>query len=146
MIKLHLLQELQYKKEEIEKNLSFPKTFELFNTKLQKIKNKGEFCIHCHYNCEDTLEIKVVEIGYRDAPTPQEKEAVDNLKPSIKMENPDFEISIGNYSAYQFSTILTKKNLIYSFIPLIQENEGDFYFRMIKENAIQIVLQVLFTS
>jgi len=146
MIKLHLLQELQYKKYEIEKNFSFSETFEILNNKLQEIESKGEFCIHCHYLCEDSLKIEVIEVGYKDAPTPEEKEAVDNLKPSFKMSNPDFEIKIGNYFAYQFPVVLTKKNLIFNFIPLIQKNKGDFYFRLIKENAIQIVLQVLFTS
>lgn len=146
MIKLHLLQELQYKNYEIEKDLSFPETFEVLGKELQKVENDGEFCIHCHYNCEDTLQIQVTDIGHRDAPTPEEKEIVDNLKPALKMENPDFEIKIGDYDAYQFPIVLTKKNLIFNFIPLIKKNEGDFYFRMIKENAIQIVLQVLFTS
>jgi len=146
MIKLHLLQELQYKNYEIEKDLSFPETFEVLSKELQKIESDGEFCVHCHYNCEDTLKIKVIEIGYKNAPTPEEKEIVDNLKPALKMENPDFEIKIGDYDAYQFPIVLTKKNLIFNFIPLIKKNEGDFYFRMIKENAIQIVLQVLFTS
>jgi len=109
MIKLHLLQELQYKNYEIDKKLSFPETFEVLNTKLQKIDSTGEFCVHCHYTCEDALNINVIEIGYKQAPTPEEKEAVDNLKPALKMKNPDFEIKIGDFKAYQFPTVLTKK-------------------------------------
>ena len=146
MIKLHLLQELQYKNHKIEKDLSFPETFEVLINEIQKIENDGEYCVHCHYRCEDNLQIKVIEIGYKNAPTPKEKEIVDNLKPALKMKNPDFEIKVNDYNAYQFPIVLTKKNLIFNFIPLIKKNEGDFYFRMIKENAIQIVLQVLFTS
>ena len=144
MIKLHLLQALQYEKTEYNDNQSFSETFDYFNNKIKKSKGGDEYCIHCQYSTLDNLEMKVIEVGYKAPPTLADQKAAANLTTFTKLENPAFEISPKKYLVNQFSIELTKENLFHNFICLLDKNEGNFFLRLVNENGSKVVFQALF--
>ncbi len=145
-INLNLFQPIVYNKETILQPQDIESTYQLLIKKLDKSKTASEGCINIKYYSEDNITFEIEEVGFADQP---DQSVIDAIKKGekIPLKNYDMEIPCGKYKFIQLPILPTQENLFATLMQISCTNnlksEGNFYLRLLKENSIVILAQVI---
>ena len=114
--------------------------------KLDKSPIGCEAVIAFNYKIDDGILIDVRDVGFANAPTEEIRIAVEKAE-DIPLGEYDLEIPSGKYEFVQLPLIPEYNSLYSTFIPFIysssNKKEGTFHFRLLKENALVILSQII---
>ncbi|MBK5201827.1 MAG: hypothetical protein JJE21_09930 [Spirochaetaceae bacterium] len=145
-IKLSLFQPLVYNKLTITDNTNIDVIYSSLIKKLDAAPIGCEAVIAFNYAINDGISINVISVGFANEPTEEVRVAIEQGE-EIPLSEHDMEIESGKYEFIQLP-ILPEKDALYStFIPFIYSSSyqkiGTFHFRLLKENALVILSQVI---
>lgn len=147
-INLNLFQPIVYNKESNSLAQDIETAYLLLIKKLDKSKTASEACINIKYFCEDKISFEITEFGFADQPSKEVVEAV-NKGEEIPLVEHDMEIPPGKYKFIQLPFLPTQENLFSTLMQITcsnnVKNSGNFYLRLLKENAITIIAQIILT-
>ncbi len=145
-INLTLNQPIVYNKE---KEIQTQDIFDVYQYLIKKLDNSGvaaESCINFQYETTDSIDFFIREVGYAPTPTQEVIDAVQQGDTIPLMEH-DMEIQIGLYKIIQLPFLPDKNNLYSTLMQITCSNlttsTGNLFLRLIKENSIVILAQVL---
>lgn len=145
-VKLNLFQPLVYNKIEIENDRSANDIYSLLIKKLDTSPVGSEAVIAFEYTIDDSISINVISVGFANPPTQEVILAVEKGE-EIPIGKHDLEISSGKYEFIQLPLLPQNKSLYSTFIPFIYsktaQKKGTFHFRLLKENALVILSQII---
>lgn len=141
MIKLHLLQEIQYQKTVNFDSLE--KCYEALYNGLFDMPLMGEYCLSINYSCSDIVSFSLNCCAFKEPPTPEDKEAVDNLRPLKAIENPAFVLESKDYDFEQLMYLPQPESLQASLIKYCTKSSGVINLRLLRENVVEFVAQIL---
>jgi len=145
-INLNLYQPIIYNKERSLQTQDIEKAYDFLIKKLDKNGIAAEACIKIQYNSNDSIEFNAEELGFAESPSQAVIDAVKEAK-EIPLENHDMEIKPGNYKFIQLPFLPTKENLFATLLQIAcsitKKNNGFFYLRLLKENSIVILAQII---
>lgn len=141
MIKLHLFQEIQYQRayDALELDSCYASVIEgMFS-----IPIGSEICLSIAYSCNDSVSFKLLLKAEKDPPSPTDKDAADNGLPLPSIQNPAFQIERGTYSFEQLTELPTPGRLHSFLYRYCTARQGVLLLRLMRENAVEFVAQVL---
>lgn len=145
-INLTLNQPIVYNKE---KDLQTQDIYEVYQYLLKKLDNSGiasEACINFRYETSDSIDFTIQEVGYAPTPSQEVIEAVQKGEVIPLMEH-DMEIENGSYKIIQLPFLPDNNNLYATLMQIacsnLKQSTGNLYLRLIKENSIVILMQVI---
>jgi hypothetical protein len=145
-INLNLFQPIVYNKETITQTQDIESAYQLLIKKLDNSKTASEGCINIKYYSEDNISFEIKEVGFADQPDQSVIDAVQNGE-EIPLKNYDMEIPPGKYKFIQLPFLPTQENLFATLMQISCSNnlkaEGNFYLRLLKENSLVIIAQVI---
>lgn len=144
MIKLHLLQEIQYQTRREASNLT--DCYRHVLDTMFTVPVGTEQCLAVSYTCEDSVQFKLECHAVKNPPTPQDKEAVDNIKAIPKVKNPAFCIETGTYEFEQLLILPQPAELTALLLRYCSAQSGLVYLRLLRENALEFIVQILVKS
>jgi hypothetical protein len=145
-IKLSLFQPLVYNKIEINEDDNIDKIYSSLIKKLDNSPIGCEAIISFNYKIADGISIDFLEVGFASSPSDEVRIAVEKAE-EIPLGEYDIEIPSGKYEFVQLPLIPEYNALYSTFIPFIysssSKKEGTFHFRLLKENALVILSQII---
>ena len=112
----------------------------------------SEACLRCGYDrTEDGIRFSVCQTGRANPPDETMRQAVSEgtLQPTPTAEKIAFAISANDYRFTQLPWTPEAPSLVMTLLPFFaapaeaQDNKGTFFLRMIKENVLEVVIQLL---
>lgn len=116
---------------------------------LKKLDNNGiasEACIKLKYETSDSIIFNIEEVGFAQTPT---QEVIDAVKKgeTIPLKDYDMSINEGYYKIVQLPFLPDNTNLFSTLMQItcstLSQAKGSLYLRLIKENSIVILAQVI---
>ncbi len=116
---------------------------------LKKLDDNGiasEACINLNYKTSDGISFNIEEVGF--APTPS-KDVIEAVKKGEEIPLIDYDMAIdqGDYKIIQLPFLPDNNNLFATLMQItcsnIKKTTGNLYLRLIKENSIVILAQVI---
>lgn len=149
-LKLTLFQPLPYTKMAIKDNKQdITKIYKSLLEKVDKEPTGCEGIMKFGFKYKDSIDISLLELGFADPPTEETRLAVLNGD-TIPLPEHDMEIQPGKYQLIQLPALPQDNSLLSTFIPYIcsslKKTEGIFYFRLLKENSLVVLSQIILTS
>lgn len=141
MIKLHLFQEIQYQR--AYDDLELDSCYASVIAGMFSIPIGSEICLAIDYSCDDFASFKLLLKAEKDPPTPEEKDAADNGLPLPPIQNPAFQIESGTYSFEQLAELPAPGRLHSFLYRYCTAQQGVLLLRLMRENAVEFVAQVL---
>ena len=145
-IKLNLFQPLVYQSIEIEDKSDIEKNYKTLLKKIEREPTGCEGVMRFSYRTGDGVSIFLEEMGYAEPPTEEVRVAVLNGE-QIPLPSHNMEISEGKYMIFQYPLPPESNALFAMFVPFICSNtankKGTFHFRLLKENALIILSQII---
>jgi len=145
-IKLNLFQPLVYQSIAIEDRSDIEKNYKMLLKKIEDEPTGCEGVMKFSYLIRDNVKISLEEMGYAEPPTEEVREAVLNGE-EIPLYEHNMEIPEGRYMLAQYPIAPESNTLFSMFIPFIcnstTNKKGTFHFRLLKENALVILSQII---
>jgi len=145
-INLTLNQPIVYNKE---KELQTQDINTVYQFLIKKLDNSGiasEACININFETSDSISFNIDEVGYAPTPTQEIIDAVQSGE-IIPLMDHDMEIKSGLYKIVQLPFLPDDTNLYSTLMQItcsnLKDSRGNLYLRLIKENSIVILAQVI---
>lgn len=147
-LKLTIFQPLPYTRIEIKDITDTASNYTQLLKKLDSNASGSEAIMKFSYEFNDNVVIKLLEMGFAEPPTEEVRIAVLNGE-TIPLPPHDMELKSGKYEIVQMPIPPQPMSLFSTFIPFIcsnlEQKKGTFHFRLIKENALAILSQIILT-
>lgn len=145
-VTLTLFQPLVYTKEQLTDKQDISQIYSALIKKLDDSEVGSEACIEFSYESNDSINIYAEKAGFALPPTEEVQKAVLEGE-EIPLPSHDMKIKEGKYKFIQIPILPEKENLFSVLIPFICTNtsnkKGTFHIRLLKENAIAIIFQII---
>lgn len=148
-LKLTMFQPLPYTRMEIADKSDIAGTYSDLLKKMDDGLTGCESLMKFTYEFGDNITINLVDMGFAEPPTEEVRVAVLNGD-TIPLPPHDMELEPGKYELIQMPIPPQPKSLFSTFIPYLCSNmkqkKGTFHFRLLKENALAVLSQIILSS
>lgn len=141
MIKLHLLQDIQYEKASPAGDLR--QAYGALVSDLFSLPVGGEACIEILYRCRDSVSLETGVLALKNPPTPSVKDAVDNARPVPPVPDAQFSIPAGEYDFEQLTELPGEDRLTPFLLKFCTGKNGRLFIRILREHAASFAAQIL---